>query len=256
MIEGSHSVKSTPSFRYFYQLNKSVRFYVLGNQIKDLLNHVYDSTYLNRLFFETYNSSKIEGNNLSLEEAKVLYDSKFIPDNYSKDILEVINLADTIRDNLKITDLSMDLILNIHRSLTKGIIEDRYCGVLRDCEVCIEGSLHKPPSFDKVEYFLEHAIHRYNSSDRLVEDVIEFKYNLLTIHPFVDGNGRTSRVIMNALLEGLGYPRLVITDKHKSIYYKALQDAQVKYGPKMFINYGLILMKYTLMYLNDPKILI
>lgn len=81
----------------------------------------------------------------------------------------------------------------------------------------------------------------YNGKDALhpVEIAAQFHIDYVSIHPFYDGNGRTSRILTNILLMSCGYPTIIIKDEHKQAYYKLLGDIQA-YGGKADLFYSFI----------------
>lgn len=117
---------------------------------------------------------------------------------------------------------------------------------LKDDEKLIRAfsnSLHQPPKPEEVKTILEEAIDEYNNSKRDIKDIYRFKLRYVEIHQFYDGNGRSSRVIQNALLSNINMPRLIIRPQDKQYYYKALEDATVYGKRKEFIRFSL---EYTL----------
>ena|SRR3989338_2892316 len=72
-----------------------------------------------------------------------------------------------------------------------------------------------------------------------IELAAQFHIDYVSIHPFFDGNGRTSRILTNILLMSCGYPTIVIKDEHKQVYYKLLGDIQA-YGGKADLFYSFI----------------
>ena len=69
------------------------------------------------------------------------------------------------------------------------------------------------------------AIDRFNNSDKELIDIFKFKLDFVRIHPFMDGNGRLSRLIMNGLLTAKGYPRIIIRNQDKGFYYDAIESS-------------------------------
>ena len=63
------------------------------------------------------------------------------------------------------------------------------------------------------------SIAKFNNSNKALVDMFQFKLDFVSIHPFVDGNGRTARLILNALLESSGYPRVIFKANDKKYYY-------------------------------------
>ena len=69
------------------------------------------------------------------------------------------------------------------------------------------------------------AIDRFNNSDKELIDIFKFKLDFVRIHPFMDCNGRLSRLIMNGLLTAKSYPRIIIRNQDKGFYYDAIEDS-------------------------------
>lgn len=243
--------KPSKKFKSFIWSNKDFSDSELLNQIIKM-NDVRPKTDLDfRIGFEIYNSNKIEGNKLDRIETRLILEDKIIPEDSSyRDIMECINLGTTIEDFRLIDSLSLDLILNIHKSVTNNILGKDQKGKIRTGPVYITNSMHIPPKPSEVESLLIDSINKFNNSDKNIIDVFIFKFELVSIHPFIDGNGRTSRVIMNGLLENLGFPRLIITDKEKKFYYEALENSNTRFNKNYWIRYCLLLMKYNLEFLD------
>ena len=98
-------------------------------------------------------------------------------------------------------------------------------GEIRSSQVYISNSLITPPPPEKVKEQLNEAIDRFNNSDKELIDIFKFKLDFVRIHPFMDGNGRLSRLIMNGLLTAKGYPRIIIRNQDKGFYYDAIEDS-------------------------------
>lgn len=250
------NVHKDKKFKSYIFDNRNNSIKDLLAQIEDLNKNKNDLNFANRLMFEMYNSNKIEGNTLSRQETKLVLENKVLPENCNyKDFLECINLNNAIEDFRKIKYIDSKTIKDIHKTLTRNIVEPSNCGKFRTEPVYISNCLHVPPKADMIESLMENSIIKFNNSNRTLIDIFVFKLELVTIHPFTDGNGRTSRVIMNGMLEDLGYPRVIFKDVDKKFYYKALEDAQVKYMINNWIRYCLLLLKYNLEYLNSITIL-
>ena len=252
-------LKYSPSkkFKSYLWSNKDFSIEELYSQVIDL-NSARDMINLDfRIGFEIYNSNKIEGNKLDRIETKMILEDKVIPEDSSyRDVVECINLGTTIEDYRVLDNIDLNIILDIHRSITNGLLSKSEKGKIRTGSVFITNSTHVPPSSDVVELKLSKAIERFNSSNKTIIDVFILKLDLVTIHPFTDGNGRTSRVIMNGLLEGLGFPRIIITASDKKFYYDALENTNSRFDKNYWIKYCLILMKYNIEFLYSTETMI
>ena len=165
----------------------------------------------------TYNSNAIEGNTLTLQETELVLRNGITVGNKSlNEHFEVINhkagidfIYKAIQKKVK---FSKTFILNLHELiLTK--INDENAGVFRRTQVRILGSRHIPPNPLKINSLIEDMVSWYyeNYSKLSVPELaawIHFKF--VHIHPFIDGNGRTARLIMNLVLIQHGYPPAVI----------------------------------------------
>ncbi|KIL51377.1 cell division protein Fic [Jeotgalibacillus alimentarius] len=176
----------------------------------------------------TYHSNAIEGNTLTLNETKVVLEGITVGGKTMREHLEAINhqhaisyLEDWIE---KGSELSEWQIRNLHRLVLKGI-DDEYAGVYRNQQVFISGAEHVPPPAFRVEEEMKQLIAWYNSEAtelHPVERAAILHAKFVGVHPFVDGNGRTSRLLMNFELMKNGYPPVVIKVENRLAYYEAL----------------------------------
>lgn len=189
----------------------------------------------------TYNSNAIEGNTLTLMETKVVLEGITIGGKTLREHLEVINHKDAI---LYIEDIVQQnepfsewQIKNIHRLVLKGI-NDKYAGSYRDQQVIIAGAEHIPPEPFLIKEQMENFIKWYSSdANNLhpIERAAMVHIIFVGIHPFIDGNGRTSRLLLNLELMKNGYPPIVIKNVNRLSYYNALDKAHTREDNKDFI---------------------
>src|SRR3989338_1801686 len=177
----------------------------------------------------TYNSNAIEGNSLTLKETQmVLQHGLTIGKKSMKDHLEAINHRDAIvfveelafNDN-KITERN---IKEIH-SLVLKQIDSQYAGRYRDIQVRISGSSHTPPEAIQLPQLMEQFAKKrlFYVEGHPVEQAALAHFDFVSIHPFVDGNGRTARLLMNLVLLKNGFPPAVILKNDRKKYYDALE---------------------------------
>lgn len=186
----------------------------------------------NLLLEWTYNSNAIEGNTLTLMETKVVLEGITVGGKTLREHLEVINhrdailyVEDIVKDKEPLTEWQ---IKNIHRLVLKGI-NDKYAGNFRDQQVIISGAKHIPPEPFLIKEQMENLIKWYDDSQNLhpIERAAMLHIIFVGIHPFVDGNGRTSRLLLNLELMKNGYPPIVIRTENKFDYYSALDKAHM-----------------------------
>ena len=190
----------------------------------------------------TYNSNAIEGNTLTLVETKVVLEGITVGGKTMREHLEIINHHEAITYVEEIVSkgepLSQWQIKNIHRLILKGI-NDEYAGVYRDQIVLISGATHTPPPHyqlnDKMNELMEWYETKASSLHPIVRGAMLHAI-FVGIHPFIDGNGRTSRLLLNLELMKAGYPPIIIEVKHRIDYYNALDKAITKEDYTDFIN--------------------
>lgn len=175
----------------------------------------------------TYNSNGIEGNTLTLKETKVVLEGITIGGKSVVEHLEAINhenaieyLEGLIKDKTEITEWN---IKSLHQLILKGIDDDN-AGKYRNQNVTISGANHRPPEYVVVPELMEKLIINYEDWD-YYHPIIRAALlhgELVKIHPFIDGNGRTSRLIMNMELMSCGYVPVIIKKENRLKYYEAL----------------------------------
>jgi len=181
----------------------------------------------------TYNSNAIEGNTLSLSETALVVEKGItIGGKTIREHLEAINHMQAI-DFIKQlsqkqrTDIATDDILAIHKIVLQKI-DDYHAGVFRKINVRVAGSSTIFPNYTKVPLLMVDFmqwLHTTNEHPIIIAALAHFK--LVSIHPFVDGNGRTSRLLMNLLLLQAGYPFAIIKNESRAAYINALEKAQL-----------------------------
>ena len=183
----------------------------------------------------TYHSNAIEGNTLTLLETKIVLEGITVGGKALREHFEAINHRDAIlyvEDIIKKNEpFSEWQIRNIHQLILKNI-DDENAGRYRQQNVLISGATTNPPDYtllnDKMAQFIDwyntdaHKLHPLERAAKVHADFVG-------IHPFIDGNGRTSRLLMNLELLKAGYPPSVITVDNRLAYYEAL-DQWMAYG--------------------------
>ena len=189
----------------------------------------------------TYHSNGIEGNTLTLRETKVVLEGITIGGKSINEHLEVINHKDAILflEELVKKDNRLTLmdIRDMHRLILKEI-DNVNAGVIRSENVEISGASHRPPDYLKVSEDLEKLMIMYKSWNNL-HPIIKaglLHGEFVKIHPFIDGNGRTSRLLMNFEVMKEGFPPIIIKKEKRFDYYEALDKGATTYDYTDFIN--------------------
>lgn len=216
------------------------------NDLVDLLEKYKGRPFNDRVeFLEVYTSNKIEGNTLTKGQTKALLEG-LCQDADFRTQAEVIQLNRAIRDNLAIDyNLTIDKICQIHKDITFNTLNDgKFEGKIRDTQVYISNSPIIPPKSDSVIRELQKALDIFNSSEKDIIDILKFKLDFVRIHPFMDGNGRLSRLLMNGLLTASNYPRIIIRNQDKGYYYDAIEDSLKVGRYDYWLRFMLMYMKF------------
>ncbi len=206
-----------------------------------------------------YESNRIEGNTLTLRETQLVVNEGFtISGKSMREHLEAINHKEAI---LFIEDMASKKIefsaytlKQLHALVLYGIDREN-AGVYRKVPVMIAGSPYLPPQPYLLESMMENYFLFYESNHTTMHPVVlcaEMHEKLVTIHPFIDGNGRTARLVMNLILLQHGFPLAIIGGGYENriAYYTALESVQTQQSKTDFIlfiaqNVKETLLRYT-----------
>jgi len=207
--------------------------------LRPLPEHTVKSLHEQLVLEWTYNSNAIEGNTLTLKETKVVLEGITIGGKTMREHFEAINHSEAIAYVEAVVageePFSERLIKLIHQLVLKNI-DDVNAGIYRNQNVVISGAEHRPP-----EHFLVldemSALTRWYASfvGHPIERAIRLHVDFVKIHPFVDSNGRTARLLMNFELMKSGFLPVVIKAKNRLMYYEALDVACTKQDYGMFL---------------------
>jgi Fic family protein len=192
----------------------------------------------------TYESNRIEGNTLTLQEtALVVNEGVTISGKSMREHLEAINhteaisyIKDIAKQDIEISERT---IKEIHALILHGIDREN-AGRYRTVPVMISGSTHIPPQPYLIEKQMEDFILRFKQMEKeKVHPVLIAAYlhdELVRVHPFIDGNGRTSRLLMNLYLLRNGYVIITLKGSNdaKVSYYMALEKSHTEHLPEDF----------------------
>lgn len=189
----------------------------------------------------TYDTQRIEGSTLTRRETADLLERGITPTSKPlRDVKEAEAHRDLFYEILKSNkDLTLQMILDWHWKLFHQTKPD-IAGEIRKYQVAIGGSKFIPPSPVEVFLMLAEFFQWYNrSKNKLhpVELAATAHLKFVTIHPFGDGNGRVSRLIMNFILHRKDYPMMNIPYEGRNSYYNALERSQVKKEDVIFLQW-------------------
>ncbi|XP_065557744.1 protein adenylyltransferase FICD-like [Artemia franciscana] len=235
--------------------NKNYKSLIPPAQLtKDIFKKIEDATVDTDNHY-IYNSASIEGNSFTLKEVRMVLEDPDIFNknnwkpkeitklrnavNYSNikllkiDVNEIIGLKDALdylRSILlkKEKKISEEVILKLHYHVL-GRVNPKESGVYRRVRVTVGD--HKCPHPRRVKSLMEKFYKWLNSDDARKLHPIKYAamahFKLVSIHPFVDGNGRVSRLLMNLILMKKNYPLVIIHRSKRSQYYQAIIDANL-----------------------------
>ena len=188
-----------------------------------------------------HNSTAIEGNTLTLIETKVLLEDEISVGNKSlREIYEVVNhnkafayVKKCISENKQLDE---NIVKDIHSILMENILVG---GVYRNVEVRITGAKHKPPAPSEMYYQIKEFFSNINSKSDLnpIELAAWTHAEFVKIHPFIDGNGRTSRLIMNYQLMKNEFLPVSINTEDRLEYFNLLEEYAVNGNLAPFVDF-------------------
>ncbi|MDE2950820.1 MAG: Fic family protein [Chloroflexota bacterium] len=207
----------------------------VGSLSTDVLKHIEQQFKIKGI----YHSNAIEGNSLSIGETRMVVEQGLtLSGKTLRDQAEAKNLShalDFMEQLASSSDIPITLsdIRQIHSLILRDIQDDQ-AGRYRDTEVRISGSDYEPPPVDKVEQEMMELgdyvqwVTSYRNENRQLPILAATAAHawLARIHPFVDGNGRTARILMNLVLIRNGYPICIIAREERLRYYDALEESQ------------------------------
>lgn len=213
----------------YQSLEKKLQFFhehihLLAPEVQDNYNRTFDVAY-------THHSTAIEGNTLTLMETKVLLEDEVSVGGKSiREIYEVVNhnrafqyIKQCIKEG---KPLDEGIVKDIHEMLMDNIMQG---GIYRQVDVYISGAQHTPPSpqkaYEQIKDFF--ATLPAKASLHPIELAAYTHAEFVRIHPFVDGNGRTARLMMNYQLMSKGYLPVIIKKEDRLSYFECLEQYAV-----------------------------
>ena len=208
---------------------------------KSLPKSVYEKELETFVIKFTYDTQRIEGSTLTLRETASLFQKGLTPRSKSlNDVKEAEAHRDVFYEMFNTNkNLCLQLVLLWHKKLLTCTKID-IAGKVRKYQVAIAGSKFMPPTPVEVDILLRDFFKWYNRNKKKLHPIelaalVHLKF--VTIHPFGDGNGRVSRLLMNYVLKLNDFPFFSVPYVGRNSYYNALERAQVKKQEYIFVNW-------------------
>ncbi|MHB8632550.1 MAG: Fic family protein [Thermoplasmatota archaeon] len=219
---------------------------VFLREVKRAFGGVPDGTFHNR--YEafvarfTYDSNAIEGNTLTLDETSQLLFDGLVPARSLREVNEAVNHKRALDHLLAYRgDMTKKFICQLHALVVKDTLPPgvaAQAGRYRDVQVFIRGVDWIPAKPEAVPKDMKAVVEWYTKNEGKLNPVVTAAYFHTAFelaHPFVDGNGRVGRLLLNFILRRHGYPMITIPSKTKRRYYAALQQGQTKGNLRPFV---------------------
>jgi Fic family protein len=198
----------------------------------------------------TYDSSKLSGADITLRQTYLILKDGIVPKNF-KNLRTIKELENHEKGIVAITEykgkLDINFIKKLHKILFSGV-DDEISGKLRSelkRNVKIGGTTYVPPKWNELDKEMDIFFKWYSSENRklhTLELAALTHLKLISIQPFVDGNSRVSRLLMNWILWKKNYPLIDIRIEDLESYYDVLDKYQMECNEKPFVKY--IIKKY------------
>ena len=212
----------------------------LESEIPIKIAHLSEKEWVLFLEIFTYNTNAIEGSKLSQKEVKDILEEDKWPDKSKEDIAEAYGVDEAIRFIRKTKEhISIELIQKIHRIVFRN--SKNFAGQLRkkgEEVVVVDSSrriIHEGAPQQRVRYLLKELVEWYNKNKTkypalVLGAVVHNQFE--NIHPFLDGNGRVGRILLNNILIKHKLPPINIGMKNRAQYYASLQEYEFNHNLK------------------------
>lgn len=215
-----------------------------GKILKELLKNKDNKNSLYRWLRSelAYTSNAIEGNTLTRKETELVIEENLT--SASKPLIyyqEAVNHSKAFEKVLELAERNIPIneseILNLHKIILSGINSEE-AGFYRNCIVRISGSRVVLPNPIKIPRLMEEFCNWLSKQDvKNPTTAILAHLKFVTIHPFVDGNGRCARLLMNCLLLKAGLAPIIVQPRDRKRYLNSIEQAQLTQDEASYINY-------------------
>lgn len=196
------------------------------NKLRPLTKGELEKLRENFLVEFTYNSNAIEGSTLTLSETALALEGVTFDQKPLRDYLDAVGHRDAflfiqslVNKKVKISER---VIKQIHSLVLISRAQDK--GIYRSIPVRISGAFHEPPQPYLIPGKMEELLLNENKNKHPLEKIALFHLDFEGIHPFIDGNGRTGRLLMNLMLMREGYPAIDVKFTDRSKYYNCFEE--------------------------------
>ena len=202
------------------------------NNLRPLLKDTLDNLKEKFEIDMSYHSNAIEGNRLTLRETwLVIRKGITISGKSLEEHLEATNHSEAIELLEKLASKEENItemdVLNIH-AIILDKIDPQNAGFCRHSNVFIQGSALKLPNWRDIPLLMKDVYEELNVESKGIEAIysaVKIHYDIVRIHPFIDGNGRLARLLMNFRLIRAGFPPTILRKEERRAYYSALEKA-------------------------------
>ena len=189
----------------------------------------------------TYNSNSIEGNTLTSNETAQVVEKgitiggkTFVEHQEAINHAKAVDFIQQLSNQKKQANLMVSDILAIHRIILDAI-NASYAGVFRDVAVRVSGSMVPRPNYLKVPELMDQLVTQIRTSaDHPALVAANAHLQFVLTHPFVDGNGRTARLLLNLILLMHGYPLVIIENTVRQAYIDGIEEALLHNQPASY----------------------
>lgn len=211
-------------------------------------NTVSDSSRINEAFFEAYFSNYIEGTEFAIEEAeKIIFDHKIFP-NRPEDSLDILSTFQIISENKSVLEVPqsethlLKLLLQRHGRLMEAR-KDKLPGQFKNIVNRAGNTIFVKP--DEVRGTLSKGFFFYQQLREGIARAIYMMFMIAEVHPFIDGNGRIARIMMNAELDAADQSRIIIPTVYRDDYLLSLRRLSRQQDPAPYVKMLRIAQKFT-----------
>ncbi|MBN1390543.1 MAG: Fic family protein [Candidatus Thermoplasmatota archaeon] len=212
-------------------MNKNILNSLRGVLLERMdLSAIPDEIWKRSSALNTWGTNALEGSTIKWMDAqRLLLEEKTAGNRPIRDVLETMQHDEVFRGLLMRMERPIDLVtvLELHEEVFRGVLPD--AGHWRRMNVRIQGAGHTPPRMEKIVHLMEDLLDDYRNRDTRGDDIFElgswFHFHFESIHPFLDGNGRVGRLLLNIHFLKHNWPPIHILPSNRDDYLLSLENA-------------------------------